>query len=103
MNSNLKIASALLELIIKAKVKNIKLEDLESGIADHLSATDSTFPSELKDQADSLVLKVFEQKGQNLGDVLNTGNEFSYNEEKGIGDIFDNVIHNLKSYIEKSS
>lgn len=75
------------------------LQTLEKNIYQNIEAVDSTFPIQVKDVIEVILLKIEEQKQAQYCATLNTPEEGTYDETLPVDDLFDAEIAFLEKYV----
>ncbi|MBR0782727.1 hypothetical protein [Bradyrhizobium iriomotense] len=100
MDSNQRVASAILESVIGAQLGKLSLPELEQDILAQLPAIDSTLPRATRELLDRLVLNVFQTQTRNGAAALNTPRQFTYDEDQGVDLLFEEAANAIRTYLE---
>jgi hypothetical protein len=100
MDSNQRVASAILASVINAQLGKLSLPELEQNILAQLPAIDSTLPRATRKLLDELVLNVFQARNRNGAAALNIPRQFTYDEDQDVDILFEQAANALKTYLE---
>lgn len=100
MDSNQRLASAILTSVISAQLGKLSLPELEQNILAQLPAIDSTLPRATRKLLDELVLNVFQTQNRNGAAALDTPRRFAYDEDQGVDILFEQAANALRAYLE---